>query len=58
MEKLSLKLLSLLDENIKYELEQAEKLEAVTNSENIENGKKTIGSVVFSLSCCGYMKND
>ena len=47
-----------MDENIKYELEQAEKLEAVTNSENIENGKKRIGSVVFSLSCCGYMKND
>ena len=47
-----------MDENIKYELEQAEKLEAVTNSENIENGKKTIGSVAFSLSCCGYMKND
>ena len=25
---------------------------------SLENGKKTIGSVVFSLSCCGYMKND
>lgn len=38
-----------MDENIKYELEQAEKLEAVTNSENIENGKKQLE--VWYLVC-------
>ena len=64
MKKLFLKLLLRLEENkemnetIKYELEQAEKLEAIDNIENIESEKKSIGSVMFSLSCCGYMKND
>ena len=38
-----------MDENIKYELAEAEKLEVIE--------KKSIVTVLLSLSCCGHIMN-
>ena len=42
-----------MDENIKYELAEAEKLEVIDNAGVAENEKKSIVTVLLSLSCCG-----
>ena len=46
-----------MDENIKYELEEAEKLEVIDNAGVAENEKKSIVTVLLSLSCCGHIMN-
>ena len=44
-----------MDENIKYELAEAEKLEVIDNAGVAENEKKSIVTVLLSLSCCGHI---
>ena len=46
-----------MDENIKYELAEAEKLEVIDNAGVAENEKKSIVTVLLSLSCCGHIMN-
>lgn len=46
-----------MEETIKYELAEAEKLEVIDNVEVIENEKKSIATVLLSLSCCGHIMN-
>lgn len=45
-----------MDENIKYELAEAEKLEVIDNAGVAEN-EKSIVTVLLSLSCCGHIMN-
>lgn len=46
-----------MDENIKYKLAEAEKLEVIDNAGVAENEKKSIVTVLLSLSCCGHIMN-
>ena len=46
-----------MDENIKYELAEAEKLEVIDNAGVAENEKTPLVTVLLSLSCCGHIMN-
>ena len=46
-----------MDEIIIYELAVPEKLEVIDNAGVAENEKKSIVTVLLSLSCCGHIMN-